>query len=192
MLTRRLCLLLVAVTALLAGCSGGDTPEVDRPANLDAVRAVFEDDLAALGLRLTDRGGVLERTTYDTSDTGTHLALYVEPTGAYGEDDYAAGILATASLLGPEIFRRWSALDSFDVCQEPPPGVDDAAEPPPYTQLDITEAVVDDLDWDALTLAELLAVASERAGEGIRLYVDDVVQEAPTFVEARTAAGLPA
>ena len=54
----------------------------------------------------------------------------------------------------------------------------------------MSEAQVGDLDWETLTLAELLAVASERAGEGIRLYVADAIQESPTFVDARAAAGL--
>ena len=91
-----------------------------RPADLDDVRAVFADDLAELGLRLTERGGVLERDGYVESTTGTHLALYVEPIGDYSDDQYAEGILTTARLLGPEILRRWDALESFDVCQEQP------------------------------------------------------------------------
>ena len=39
------------------------------------------------------------------------------------------------------------------------------------------------LDWDTLTLADLLAVASDQAGEGIRLYVADAIQAAATFTD---------
>ena len=156
------------------------------------MRAVFADDLAELGLRLTDRGGVLERDGYVESTTGTHLALYVEPIGDYSDDQYAEGILATARLLGPEILRRWDALESFDVCQEQPgtTTVDGEPDLAPYTQLDMTRAQVEALDWDTLTLAELLAVASDQAGEGIRLYVADAIQASATFTDARTDAGL--
>lgn len=190
---RSLAGLAVAALALGGVACGDDAPDsADRPADLDAVRAVFDDELADLGLRLTDRGGVLERDRYVESPTGTHLALYVAPTGAYSEDDYAEGILTTARLLAPEIFARWSALESFDVCQEQPGTKTVSGEPdlPPFTQLDMSEERVQQLDWAALTLAELLAFASEQAGEGVRLYVADPVQESAAFVEARTAAGL--
>lgn len=194
-MTIRRSLLLLAVAALaLGGAScGDDAPDAaDRPADLDAVRDVFADELADLGLRLTDRGGVLERDGYVESPTGTHLALYVAPTGAYTEGDYAEGILTTARLLAPEIFSRWSALESFDVCQEQPGTSTIRGEPDlaPFTQLDMSEPQAQQLDWDTLTLAELLAVASEQAGEGIRLYVADSIQESAAFVEARTTAGL--
>lgn len=191
---RRALLLLAVVGVAVGGVACGDDEPAapERPAGLDEVREVFADDLADLGLRLTDRGGVLERDGYVASTTGTHLALYVAPIGAYSEDDYAEGVLATARLLGPEIFRRWSALESFDVCQEQPGTRSVGGQPDlaPFTQLDMTEARVADLDWDTLTLAELLAVASEHAGEGIRLYVADPIQESPTFVDAKGTAGL--
>ena len=187
---------MLAVVAMgLAACgddAADDVAAPARPADLDDVRAVFADDLADLGLRLTDRGGVLERDGYVESTTGTHLALYVEPIGAYSDDDYAEGILTTARLLGPEALRRWDALESFDVCQEQPgtTTVDGEPDLAPYTQLDMTRAQVEALDWDTLTLAELLAVASEQAGEGIRLYVGDPIQASAAFVAAREEAGL--
>jgi len=190
-------LLLVAVVALALGSCGDDAADevpaaASRPADLDDVRAVFADDLADLGLQLTDRGGVLERDGYVESTTGTHLALYVEPIDEHSDDEYAEGILTTARLLGPEILRRWDALESFDVCQEQPgtTTVDGEPDLAPYTQLDMTRAQVEALDWDTLTLAELLAVASDQAGEGIRLYVADAIQASATFTDARTDAGL--
>ena len=190
-------LLLLAVVALgLAACGDDAADEApaaaSRPADLDDVRAVFADDLADLGLQLTDRGGVLERDGYVESTTGTHLALYVEPIDEYSDDQYAEGILTTARLLGPEILRRWDALESFDVCQEQPgtTTVDGEPDLAPHTQLDMTRAQVEALDWDTLTLAELLAVASDQAGEGIRLYVADAIQASATFTDARTDAGL--
>lgn len=190
---RSLALLAAAVLALGSASCGDDAPaSADRPADLDAVRAVFDEELADLGLRLTDRGGVLARDGYVESPTGTHLALYVAPTGAYSEDDYAEGILTTARLLAPEIFSRWSALESFDVCQEQPGTSTSSGEPDlaPFTQLDMSEERVQQLDWETLSLAELLAFASEQAGEGIRLYVADPIQESAAFAAARTTAGL--
>jgi hypothetical protein len=192
---RRSLVLLAVIVMGLTACGDDVSDEATpaaRPADLDDVRAVFADGLADLGLRLTDRGGVLERDGYVESSTGTHLALYVAPSGAYSDDEYTDGILATARLLGPEVLRRWAALESFDVCQEQPgtTTVDGEPDLAPYTQLDMTREQVEALDWDTLTLAELLAVASEQAGEGIRLYVADPIQASAAFVTARTEAGL--
>jgi len=197
---------MVAAAAILAaGCTSDPAPSASpttttterspaadaRPADLGEVEAVFADDLAAIGLRLTDRGGLLERGGYTPTSEGTHLALYVEPTTARSPDEYAEGILATARLLGPEVMRRWPGLESFDVCQEPPSSAERTTVPPPLTQLDMTRAEVERLSWDGLTLPELLADASERGASGMRLYVADEIQAAPVFVAAAEAAGLP-
>ena len=89
----------------------------------------------------------------------------MEPIDEYSDDQYAEGILTTARLLGPEILRRWGALESFDVCQEHPaprPSTASRTSRPTRT-LDMTTPQVEALDWDSLTLAELLAVASDQA-----------------------------
>ncbi len=53
------------------------------------------------------------------SATGTHLAVYVEPDGAYSPTAYLAGTATVSRVFLPFVFDRWPGLRSFDVCQEP-------------------------------------------------------------------------
>jgi len=193
--TTRRCLLALVVTmaagALGACGSDGASAAADRPADLAEVRDVFAADLAELGLRLTDRGGVVDVDGgYTPSATGRHLSVYVEPTGEHSTAQYVDGILDTARLLGPEIFERWSEIESFDVCQEPPASVDDADEPAPYTRLDVRREQAEAIDWDGLTLPTFLALASERSEEGLSLFVESSIRRSDEFEAALAAAGL--
>jgi hypothetical protein len=127
---------------------------------------------------------------YTPSTTGRHLSVYVEPVGERSDDQYVDGILDTARLLGPEIFQRWSAIESFDVCQEPPAAVDDAEEPAPYTRLDMRRALVEELDWDGLTVPTFLTLARDRADDGVTLYVGSPIRGSDPFQAAMAEAGL--
>jgi hypothetical protein len=191
--TLRRCLLplVVAAAGALGACSDDAPVAAERPAGLAEVREVFAADLAEMGLRLTDRGGVVDvEGGYTPSPTGTHLSLYVEPVGDRSDAEYVDGILDTARLLGPELFERWSAIESFDVCQEPPTAVDDADEPAPYTRLDMRRARVEALEWDALTVPAFLATARELAGDGMSLFVGAPIRASDAFEAALDEAGL--
>ena len=101
------------------------------PAGRDALARMFDADVHALGLRIT-RAALRDPYNYDRSPTGTHLAVYVAPI-ARGKVDgavYVRRIMKVARAFLPSVFRRWSDLESFDVCQEPEPLVSSTGVPP--------------------------------------------------------------
>jgi hypothetical protein len=188
---RRLASLALSAVALLAPACSSDGDEegsgLDLPPNDKAVIAeMFEDELRPLELQLT-RGALVDpQPRYRVSDTGRHLALYVEPMGQYTPAQYAEGIVATARIFLPEIFERWSDLETFDICQEPLRGVDDRKEPPPITQLYVTRAEARKIDWSTVGLRDLLA-ARQPPRESYTLYVQSGIEADPGFVAASQA-----
>lgn len=180
----------VAIVAL-AGCGGDDRPEAAaRPADLSEVEAVFGPDLAELGLRLTERGGVVDPDDgYAASSSADHLSLYVKPIGDHSRAQYVEGILDTARLLAPAIFERWSAIETFDVCQEPAAIVGEDPNAAALTRLDMTRAQVEAIEWDTVTLPAFLDLASERSEEGVELFVERSIRETDAFQSALADAG---
>jgi hypothetical protein len=179
---RALSLLLVLSAAFSgAACASDDDERTLPPNDFDQLADIFDPELEPLGLKLT-RGALIdtEGGRYRPSDSGRHLAVYVEPTGEYTPAEYAEGIVPSAQVFLPEVFERWGRLETFDVCQEPLPGVDDRKEPPPVTQLFLSRAEARDLDWTAVTLAELLA-AKEPARESFTLYVAPAITSDPSW-----------
>lgn len=193
---------LVVVSVLVAGCSDGGAPDgEDRtvlapdtgdptggagaddlpPSSFDELAARYDPLLQPHGLRLT-RGALIDRSGggYEPSATGTHLALYVEPTGDYSADDYLDGIAELAGLFGPMIFSEHGDLETYDICQEPPPAADDSAEPPPVTQIELTRAQSAAIDWDSATLDTVVA-AAEAEPPGLRLVVSDELRETARY-----------
>ena len=87
--------LLVVAAVLLAAVqlvACGDDDSADReptssgedglpPDDALDLRPLYGDALAEVGMRLTDRGGLIDTSGggYEPSPTGRHLALYVEP-----------------------------------------------------------------------------------------------------------------
>ena len=93
---------------------------------------------------LIDRSG----GGYVASPTGQHLALYVEPIDDRTMDEYFDGILDVAVVFS-DIYDRWPGLETYDVCQEPPdPDGTQGPEPLPVTQIELTRAESDAIDWD--------------------------------------------
>ncbi len=198
--------------ALLAGCSDGeamdDQPEVadeqpaedaaaDRdPSELDddlppadplALEALYGDELAELGVHLTDRGGLIDRTGgYESSSEGTHLALYVAPIGDRTDDEYVDGIVELARLFLPDVFDRWPGLETFDVCQELPED-EETGYVSTVTQIDIGRSAAADLDWDTVELADL--VRASEVDETFALRVMGDLQMHPKVIEAQRTAG---
>jgi hypothetical protein len=173
--TRRLlALLLAGVFAAGVPACGDDgatgTPEpgtqaspASDPPGLPPARALdleplYGEALAAIGMQLTDRGGTIDRAGggYVASPTGRHLALYVEPIDDRTMDEYFDGILDVA-LVFSDIYDRWPDLETYDVCQEPTdPDGTQGPEPAPVTQIELTRAQSDAIDWDTATVEDLV------------------------------------
>jgi len=143
------------------GAEGEPTPptgELPPPDALD-LEPLYGDALAEVGMRLTDRGGLIDTTDggYEASPTGRHLALYVEPIESdRSMREFYDGILDVA-LIFSDIYDRWPQLETYDVCQEPPdPDGTQGAEPLPVTQLVLDRAQSDAIDWDRVTVEDLI------------------------------------
>jgi hypothetical protein len=131
--------------------------ELPPPQALD-LEPLYGEALAAIGMQLTDRGGTIDRSGggYVASPDGTHLALYVEPIGDRTTEQYIDGILDVA-LVFSDIYDRWPGLESYDVCQEPlDPDGTQGPEPLPVTQIELTRAQSDAIDWESVTVDDLV------------------------------------
>lgn len=156
----------------------GDLPP---PGALD-LEPIYEDALAELGFLLTDRGGLIDRRGggYAPSTGGTHLALYVEPIERITPADYVEGI-RTVAVVFSDVFERWPGLESYDVCQEPFPEDDPRDEPLPVTQIELTKAENETIDWDTITTAELIA-AAQAEPRGLALRVSSALAQDPVYL----------
>ena len=129
-----------------------DQEDLPPPNPLD-LEPLYGEALAAIGMKLTDRGGTIDRSGggYVASPDGTHLALYVEPIGDRTTEQYIDGILDVA-LVFSDIYDRWPGLESYDVCQEPlDPDGTQGPEPLPVTQIELTSEESEAIDWDKVT-----------------------------------------
>lgn len=164
------------------------TDQVLPPQDLTSVRKVYDEALATMGLRLTRAALIdLEGGRYEPSPQGRHLALYVEPLdGAFTTDQYVERLWTLSALVTPDVFERWPGLDSYDICQEPHPDDDDSPEPPPVTQLNITRAEAERIDWAGGDLVELLTAA--RLDQDVRIIINRAVRESAPYTVAADAA----
>jgi hypothetical protein len=194
------------MTVIASGCGGDDEAGTTTttspmpsetasagalpPASALELEPVYGAALAELGLRLTDRGGLIDRSGggYAPSVTGTHLALYVEPIGEQRTvEEYIDGIRGVAAVFG-DLFERWPGLTSYDVCQEP---VDDdgdpATEPLPVTQIELTEEEAAAFDWDTVTVVDLVR-ASRADPPGLALRVSSGLATEDAYLAVVAAA----
>lgn len=153
------------------------------PGALD-LEPIYGEQLAELGVRLTDRGGLIDRGGggYEPSAEGTHLALYVEPIGERTVPQYLDGIRSVAVVFA-DIFERWPGLVSFDVCQEPVGDDGDlgGAEPLPVTQIVLTRAEATAFDWDTVSVVDLVR-AAQAEPPGLALRVSSSLARDPAYV----------
>ena len=170
-MTRRLAAAVLTLV-VLAACGGGEAPPAQRPTlaawgdlppnDVGSVNEIYAEEMAALGVRLV-RAALVDTTSggfvYDPE--GTHLALYVEPVGEVTTQDYMDRILPVTEVFASTLFARWTGLESFDVCQEPPPGVDDSETPPPVSQVTLWREEAGGIDWETFDLVDLLTLARE-------------------------------
>jgi len=160
-------------------------PDTLPPLKASDLEELYGEALAAVGMKLTDRGGLIDRSGggYVASPTGQHLALYVEPIGDRTTEEYIDGILDVA-LVFSDIYDRWPGLASYDVCQEPlDPDGTQGPEPLPVTQIELTRAESDAIDWDKATVASLIEGARADPPELVLRLSNDLVTD-PAY-EAR-------
>ena len=214
--SRRLAAVMAAGLLVLSACgSNGDTsgavngtarpqaadglPAFDAeqrlpPNDVGSLRALYDPVLEPLGVRLT-RGALIDTSNdqYVPSNDGRHLALYVEPIADYSTDQYVTGFWTISALITPDVFARWPDLESYDICQEPLPAVNDEPEPFPITQINVTRAAAAAIDWANGDLVDLLAAA--RADPDTKVVVNREIRQSPAFAAAdaaaRTKAGSP-
>lgn len=167
-----------------ADSTDGTTGTVDNDGSLPPAGAldlepIYGDALAEIGLKLTDRGGLIDRSGggYVQSAEGDHLALYVEPIDDRTTPQYIDGIRSVAAVFG-DVFDRWSGLASYDVCQEP--ADDDQPEPLPVTQIELTRAEAAAFDWDSVTVVDLVR-ASLADPQGLALRVSAELSIDPAY-----------
>ena len=154
--------------------------ELPPPLALD-LEPMYGEALADLGLVLTDRGGLIDRSGggYEASASGTHLALYVEPIGERTVEEYVEGI-RTVAVVFADVFERWPGLETYDVCQEPLAADDDRDEPLPVTQIELTRAENDAIDWATVTAADLVRFA-QADPPGLALRVSSTLAQDPAY-----------
>jgi len=144
----------------LTASSAGAAASLPPSARKDLV-AIFAKKVKPFGLRVTRAALVNPQQERDAK--GTHLAIYVEPTGDYTPQDYIDGTVGVSKVFLPYVFTRWKGLKSFDVCQEPRPAVDDRPTPEPETQVYATRAGSKLVDWNTVDVAAMLRTSQQQA-----------------------------
>ena len=157
--------------------------------------AVFDPKLRPFGLRVT-RAALVDAMNH-RDQHGTHLAIYVEPTGSYTAQDYVDGTVDVTRVFLPYVFTRWKGLRSFDVCQEPSPAVDDRPEPAPETQVFASRVGSRAIDWSSADLATLVVRSEEAAASAdvtrpmaFSVSVAAHLRDTPAYRAAVGAAGV--
>jgi len=159
------------------------TAEPYPPNDSAALAEIIDPIVEPYGLRFTY--GSLNDTSdgYEPSDTGNHLALYVEPTGEYSDEDYINGLFTISAAVTPYVFETWEGLTSYDICQEPRPADDDSPTPPPATQVNIERAAAESYDWANGDLESMLVHAEAVGGEAFSVVVAPPFNSVPLFIE---------
>jgi hypothetical protein len=193
---RKLAVVLVVTsfaTAVVA--CGDDSDEVEptpRPENdFEALAEIFDPIVEPMGLELT-RGSLVDlEGTYEESDTGNHMALYVEPINDdYTTEDYVNAISELTNELTSMIFEQYTAIDSYDICQEPPPDENDDEAPPPVTQVFITRDQSDAIEYP-LTLEQMRALAAETPPGIDTIHVDPEIAKSREWKAAVPSSSGP-
>ena len=197
----------LALAVLLGACGGGaDTQGVGPtttpsptvlaelpPNNVPGIERIYGEGLESLGVRLV-RAALVDRTDggFDYDAQGSHLALYVEPTGASSIRDYVRRIVPVTELFASTVFAYWPGLESFDVCQEPSPNVDDSTAPPPITQVTLWREEAGTIDWGTFDLVDLLALSRQKHPQEDRpralVVAADQIERFPGYRDAMRAA----
>ncbi len=159
------------------------------PSTRKALVAIFDPKVKPFGLRVTRAALVNPKQERDAH--GTHLAIYVEPTGDRTPQDYIDGTVDVTKVFMPFVFRQWKGLKSFDVCQEPRPAVDPRPVPAPETQFFATRAGSALVDWKTVDVATMIhasrveaAAAGTQRSVRFSLFVTQHLQNTPAYQQA--------
>jgi hypothetical protein len=135
------------------------------PRSAEELGAKYTPIVEPLGVRLTRAAVVM-------LGTGPHLQLYVEPSGtAIAPQDYLERLVPLTKAIAPGAFQEFGGLETFDICQEPAPGVDDRPEPDPVSVVFLTRAQVGKVAWDRVTLKDLRQVVKDLPGGQIEVHM---------------------
>ena len=171
----------IALVLVVAAC-GDDEPAAEWPETLPSERAalaeLFDPVVEPYGYRVT-RAALVDRSTYERTADGDHLALYVAPDAYLTADEIATDFPLLVSLFLPKVFEQWPALQSFDVCQEPYES--DQPVPPSLTLFDITREAAETIEWSDLELADLIPL-HER--DGISVFARTVIRRSDVWETA--------
>lgn len=199
---RRGAWLVVAVVLVFGAACGSDEPEGSGastdpnpaeplpPNDVDELAAIYDPLIEQYGVQIT-RGALIDRGEgYLESDSGTHLALYVEPIDdeGYSTAAYVEGMYDITELTAIHAFESWSSLESYDICQEPWQNEDSSVTPFPLTQIDLTRDSAESFDWGSGDLPALLDHIDDDAES--RWVVSPELTGSPDFqdvVEQRAA-----
>lgn len=162
-------LILAVVAACTSGSGGSSAPTSSvveassplPPGTLAELAPVIDPLVRPLDLRLA-RGSLVDRSTGGPGPRARHLALYVEPTTAFSDERFVANIAPLAAAVTPFVFARWPDLESYDICQEPSPGVDDRPEPETVTVFEVSRDYAGGLDWRQAELSRLVRDTANR------------------------------
>jgi hypothetical protein len=182
----------VAFVAAPGAHGTGRRPDLP-PSTFAALAKRFDPQLEKLGLRTT-RGLLQNLDTYRPDPEGTHLAIYVEPIGEMTDAEFLDNVTKTSRIFLPKVFKQYADLESFDVCQEPVPGVDDREAPPPVTQLLVSREGYKRVRWRTATLDDLVEAALIEPGtpsastRDFFLFINAQIAKQPEYQEALAAA----
>ena len=182
----------IMVPAAPGALASGRAPDLP-PSSRAALARLFDPQLEKLGLRTT-RALLQSLETYRSDAEGTHLAIYVEPIESMTDEEFLTNVTKVSRIFLPRVFKEWQDLESFDVCQEPVPGVDDRESPPPVTQLLVSRKGAKRVRWPKATLrdivkaAQLPADAPPASQRDFFLFVNAQIAKQPAYEAAITAA----
>src|SRR5690242_5825251 len=100
-----LLLALALVTSGIGAASADSGASSLPPSARQDLVAIFEKKVRRFGLRVTR--AALVNPAQERDPKGTHLAIYVEPTGEYTIDDYLEGTVDVSKVFLPYVFERW-------------------------------------------------------------------------------------
>lgn len=166
------------------------TAPIDLPANdEDALIELFDPFFEPIGQRVTRIGLYDLSTGFDLSDTGDHVAIYVEPIDDAEWDTarYVESVAAGMAACTPFIFDTWAGVNSMDLCQEPSNEEFPEPEPPVVTQIQLSRTDSASIDWENVRLADLFA-ARLRSPQTVRVAADDDIAADPAWIAAEEAA----
>jgi hypothetical protein len=195
----------VAGVGFVAACSDDDdggnraselpsTTTTSTPSELpendeQKLKELFDPMFEPIGQRVTRIGLYDLSEGFNLSDTGDHVAIYVEPI----DDDewdtarYVEAIAPGMAACTPLIFDTWAGVNSMDLCQEPSNEEYPEPEPPIVTQVQLNRADSSFIDWDDVELADLIA-ARLRSPQTARVAANDDIEADPAWAAAEEAA----